>query len=108
MNILEILETFYPEYEWTLVNNDYESFHWGEGNSILKPTLEELNDKWDNNKSPIENKTAQRNRQKEILAEWPIEKQFEAITEFHMERPEKLNQLMVDIQSIKDKHPKSS
>ena len=37
-----------------------------------------------------------------------VEKQFEAITEFHMERPEKLNQLMVDIQSIKDKHPKSS
>ena len=108
MNILEILETFYSEHEWTIVNNDYESVHWGENNSITKPSLEELTDKWENNKTPIDDKNAQRNRQEEILATWPMEKQFEAITEFHMERPEKMNQLMADILEIKEKHPKSS
>ena len=108
MNILEILETFYSEHEWTMANDSYEGIRWGENNSISKPTLEELANEWENNKSPIDNKNAQRSRQEEILAVWPIEKQFEAITEFHMDRPEKLNQLTLDIQEIKDKYPKSS
>tara|TARA_Y100000593_G_scaffold79875_1_gene148887 strand:+ start:161 stop:487 length:327 start_codon:yes stop_codon:yes gene_type:complete len=108
MNILEILETFYADQEWTLVNNDYESLHWGENNPTSKPTLEELEDKWNNNKTPIDDKAAQKSRQVEILAKWPIEKQFEAITEFHMERPEKMNELMDDILTIKEKYPKTS
>lgn len=108
MNILEILETFYSEHQWTLVNNDYESLYWQEGNLIQKPTLEELTDKWENNKGPIDDKATQRIRQVEILATWPIERQFEAITEFHMDRPEKLNELLSDLEEIKQKHPKTS
>ena len=38
---------------------------------------------------------------------WPIEKQFEAITEFHMGRPDKLNELIAFIEQVKIDLPKS-
>jgi len=106
MNITKILKTFYKEYDWVSVNDDYESLHWGESNSIPKPTLEELEDKWDNQGSEIENQDVQAIRQQEIIAVWPIEKQFEAITEYHMDRPEKLDQLIAHIEDVKQRHPK--
>ena len=108
MNILKILETFYRDYSWNLVNDDYELLSWDENNSIPKPTLEELQDKWDNNRTPIENNQVNEERQVKILTEWPMEKQFEAITEFHMDRPEKLNQLMQFINQTKSDTPKTS
>ena len=101
MNILKILETFYRDHSWNLVNDDYESLEWNENNSIPKPTLEELQDKWDNDRTPIENNQVNEERQVKILMEWPMEKQFEAITEFHMDRPEKLNQLLDFINQVK-------
>ena len=36
-----------------------------------------------------------------------LEKQFEAITEFHMGRPEKLNDLIAFIEQVKIDFPKS-
>ena len=108
MDILKTLETFYPDYEWVDVNNDYDSLHWAEDNDIAKPSLEELEGKWENQRPKIDDLDIQKVRQGEILAAWPIDKQFEAITEFHMDRPEKLNELISHIQSIKDKHPKST
>jgi hypothetical protein len=108
MNILKILETFYRDHSWNLVNDDYESLEWDENNSIPKPTLEELQDKWDNDRAPIENNQINEERQVKILMEWPMEKQFEAITEFHMDRPEKLNQLLDFINQIKSDTPKTS
>ena len=108
MNILKILETFYRDHSWNLVNDDYESLEWDENNSIPKPTLEELQDKWDNDRAPIENNQINEERQVKILMEWPMEKQFEAITEFHMDRPEKLNQLLDFINQIKSDIPKTS
>jgi hypothetical protein len=108
MNILKTLKAFYSEHEWVLKNDDYESLHWGESNSIPKPSLEELEEKWENNKSPIEESDVQEKRQMEILATWPMERQFEAITEFHMQRPDKLNDLLQHIESVKEKYPKSS
>jgi hypothetical protein len=108
MNILEILETFYAEHSWALTNDDYDSLHWDENNSITKPSLEELEDKWDNNRASIDNNGVVRERRTQILAQWPIEAQFEAITEFHMDRPEKLNQLLGHIQTVKDENPKFS
>ena len=108
MNILKILETFYAEHSWNLTNDDYDSLDWSESNSTPKPTLEELEDKWDNNKAPIEDKQAQEARQIKILNEWPMEKQFEAITEFHMDRPDKLNGLLEFIKQVKEETPKSS
>ena len=108
MNILKILETFYRDHSWNLVNDDYESLEWDENNSIPKPTLEELQDKWDNDRTPIENNQVNEERQVKILMEWPMEKQFEAITEFHMDRPEKLNQLLGFINQVKGDTPKTS
>lgn len=108
MNILKILETFYRDHSWNLVNDDYESLEWNENNSIPKPTLEELQDKWDNDRTPIENNQVNEERQVKILMEWPMEKQFEAITEFHMDRPEKLNQLLDFINQVKSDTPKTS
>tara|TARA_R100000152_G_C6780551_1_gene213476 strand:- start:754 stop:1080 length:327 start_codon:yes stop_codon:yes gene_type:complete len=108
MNILKILETFYRDHSWNLVNDDYESLEWDENNSIPKPTLEELQDKWDNDRTPIENNQVNEERQVKILMEWPMEKQFEAITEFHMDRPEKLNQLLDFINQVKNDVPKTS
>ena len=98
MKILKVLKVFYGEYE---------SLHWGESNSIPKPPLEELTDKWENNKTPIDEDEVQGQRQTEILASWPMERQFEAITEFHMDRPDKLNELIEHIESIKEKYPKN-
>ena len=108
MNILKTLETFYSEHSWSLTNDSYDSLDWDANNPIPKPSLEDLQDKWDNHRAPIENKQAQETRQIKILNEWPMEKQFEAITEFHMDRPEKLNELLEFIQHVKDENPKSS
>ena len=108
MDILKTLEAFYPDYEWVDVNNDYDSLHWAESNDIIKPTLAELESKWENQRAEIDNLGIQNMRQSEILATWPIEKQFEAITEFHMDRPEKLDELVSHIESVKAKHPKST
>ncbi len=108
MNIPEILETFYSEHEWLITGEDYESLSWGENNSISKPSLEELQEKWDNDRAPIDNNVTQKVRQEKILSAWPIEKQFEAITEYHMDRPEKLNELLDHIQKVKEDNPKAS
>lgn len=108
MNILKILETFYREHSWNLINDDYASLDWGSSNSIPKPSLEELRDRWDNNRGPIDEKEIQEKRQIKILTEWPMEKQFEAITEFHMDRPEKLNDLIGFIKEVKEEDPKPS
>ena len=108
MNITEVLETFYSDHQWLITNDDYDNLSWSEENSIAKPTLEELQDKWDNHSAPIENNSVQKKRQEEILSKWPMEKQFEAITEHHMDRPEKLNDLLDYIQEVKEGNPKSS
>lgn len=90
-----------------LKGDDYDSLEWEDSNSIPKPTEEELTQKWEQNAALVQNNEVQRQRQIEILSSWPIEKQFEAITEFHMDRPDKLNDLIAHIQSVKDKYPKS-
>ena len=56
----------------------------------------------------LENNQINEERQVKILMEWPMEKQFEAITEFHMDRPEKLNQLLDFRNQIKSDTPKTS
>ena len=47
-------------------------------------------------------------RQTQILEYWPIEKQFEALTENAMGRPEKLNNLIDFIIKTKEDNPKPS
>ena len=108
MNTSQVLEVFYSEHQWFITNDDYETLVWSESNSAPKPSLEELQEKWDNDKAPIENNVIQQTRQGEILAKWPMEKQFEAITEYHMDRPEKLEELLEHIQQVKENLPKAS
>jgi len=108
MDILKVLSVFYKDSAWTTVGEGYDGLNWDESNSLPKPTEEELQDQWDNHLSEMENFEVRARRQKEILLTWPIEKQFEAITEFHMDRPEKMNELIDFIQEIKDKYPKST
>ena len=108
MDISKILSVFYRDQEWAIKEEDYEFLEWGESNSIPKPTLEELQDKWDNQRGEIDDLGIQQTRKMEILSSWPIEKQFEAITEFHMGRPDKMDELVAHIQAVKDSHPKST
>lgn len=47
-------------------------------------------------------------RRKAILSSWPIEKQLEALVEFHAGRPAKLEKLLKDMQSIRGKWKKTT
>ena len=42
MNIEKILQLRYPQYRWTIANNDYDRLVWNESNDITKPTHDEL------------------------------------------------------------------
>ena len=55
MDILKVLSTFYKDYNWVVKNNNYEDLYWADDNDISKPTLEELQNKWDNQSSEINN-----------------------------------------------------
>jgi signal recognition particle subunit SEC65 len=108
MNIHKILELNYQNQQWA-VGEDYDSLTWDEGNSILKPSREELETIWNSLefKSKMQNDDANFHRKIEILSKWPIHKQFEAITEFHMNRTEKMNELISFINETKQKYPKT-
>tara|TARA_B100000902_G_C26790349_1_gene659518 strand:+ start:109 stop:432 length:324 start_codon:yes stop_codon:yes gene_type:complete len=106
MDILKILSTFYSEHEWVVKNNNYEDLFWSDSNLIAKPSLEELQDKWDNQTAEINNRDVQVQRQKAILSQWPMEKQFEAITEHHMGRSDRLDELTDFIEQVKAQYPK--
>uniref|UniRef100_A0A6C0CNS0 Phage tail assembly chaperone-like domain-containing protein n=1 Tax=viral metagenome TaxID=1070528 RepID=A0A6C0CNS0_9ZZZZ len=46
MDIASILVDRYPEQQWNLTNNDYDTLVWETVNSVPKPTLEELENAW--------------------------------------------------------------
>jgi hypothetical protein len=46
MDIASILVERYPEQQWNLMNNDYDTLVWESVNSVPKPTLEELENSW--------------------------------------------------------------
>ena len=110
MDIERILEIKYSQYQWGITNNDYDTLVWSSSNSIPKPSLDEFLNHEDSQefKSQDHDKKATDNRRKAILDEWPVEKQFEALTEDAMGRPDKLNQLINYIRGVKETHPKSS
>jgi hypothetical protein len=109
MNIEKILQLRYSAYKWTVVNNDYDRLIWNDSNEIPKPTYDELVAISDDIKyqNDLTDHNAINNRQKAIVEKWPVEKQFEAITESSMGRPEKLNELLAFISGVKEDHPKS-
>ena len=108
MNLLRILESKYLEYEWSLKGEGYEHFNWSENNSIPKPTETELNDIWSQEEfqNQLSLTEVQEKRKNDIRESWPIEAQFEALTENAMGRPEKLNELINFINQVKEKYPK--
>ena len=110
VDIEQVLEQKYSQYQWGIRNNDYDSLTWSSNNDIPKPTYEELISHTENpeiEKAVDEEKVIDK-RQAQILEYWPIEKQFEALTENAMGRPEKLNDLMDFIIKTKEEHPKPS
>jgi hypothetical protein len=46
MDIVKVLSEKYSGTQWNLVNNDYKKLTWDDTNSIEKPTLQELEQKW--------------------------------------------------------------
>ena len=110
MDIERILEIKYAQYQWGIRNNDYDTLEWSPKNDIPKPSLEELTGHHNDEQyqSDHQDKQAVDNRRQAILNEWPVEKQFEALTEDAMGRPDKLNQLINYISGVKDQYPKSS
>ena len=106
MNIEKILKLRYSDSQWELVGNSYSGLNWLDNTD--KPTEEELQQIWDESNFSVEvsNDEAIENRKQKIISYWPIDKQFEAITENSMGRPEKLNQLNAFISGVKEEFPK--
>ena len=46
MDIACVLSRFYRDQKWSIRGNRYESINWRETNSLPKPTLEEIEEKW--------------------------------------------------------------
>ena len=109
VDIEQILETKYSDYQWSIKNSEYSTLQWSSSNEISKPTEEELLGHAENEevKKTITDNEAVRQRQEQILNIWPVEKQFEALTENSMGRPEKLNELNNFILKTKEDFPKS-
>ena len=110
VDIEQVLEQKYSQYQWGIKNNDYDSLEWANGNDIPKPTYEELISHSENPEvqKAVDAEFVIDKRQTQILEHWPIEKQFEALTENAMGRPEKLNNLISFITKTKEDHPKPS
>ena len=108
MNIEKILELRYADCQWELRGDSYEDLNWLDQESP-KPTEQELQDIWDNEVFTIEvsDSEAIENRKQKIISYWPVDKQFEAITENSMGRPEKLNELLGFISGVKEEFPKN-
>ena len=110
VDIEQVLEQKYSQYQWGIKNNDYDSLEWANGNDIPKPTYEELISHSENPEvqKAVDTEFVIDKRQTQIFENWPIEKQFEALTENAMGRPEKLNNLINFITKTKEDHPKPS
>lgn len=108
MDIEKILELYYREYKWSIVNNDYNRLDWSNENSVNKPSYEELYTLYQSEEFKDKEKSnkAIETRQEKILEAWPMEKQFEALTEHAMGKSEKLNELIDYIGKLKKDHPK--
>lgn len=62
MDIAKVLSEKYDGAEWSLVANDYEQLTWDDTNTIPKPSLEELQQKWEEVKEERPMKILRRDR----------------------------------------------
>ncbi len=107
MDISKILETNYSDCEWSLAGNSYVGLIWAD-TETPKPNEAELEEIWSSEEfqSKLNHQAVAEDRRKEILLAWPAHKQFEALTEAQMDRPEKLDELINYIKLVKEKYPK--
>jgi len=107
MNIAKILEVNYADCEWSLAGNSYVGIIW-QDQEIDKPNQSELQEIWDSQEfqDKLNNREVIDARRRSILSQWPTHKQFEALTEAQMGRPEKLDELINYIKSVKEDNPK--
>jgi len=72
-----VIATYYSGQGFYIDNNDYETLRWYETNTLPKPTLEELTEKWDEHLAaqPLKDLREERNRR---LAEvdWVVIRAF--------------------------------
>jgi hypothetical protein len=59
-----VIATYYSGQGFYIDNNDYETLRWYETNTLPKPTLEELTEKWDEHLAaqPLKELREERNR----------------------------------------------
>lgn len=64
MDVPLILSEYYKGQEWSLGDDNYETLKWYEENTLPKPTLEELTEKWNEYVAaqPMKNLRKERNR----------------------------------------------
>jgi len=107
MDIAKILELNYADCEWSLAGNSYVGLVW-QDQGVAKPNESELQETWDSQEfqGKLNNEEVLENRRRSILSEWPTHKQFEALTEAQMGRPEKLDELINYIKFVKEDNPK--
>jgi hypothetical protein len=46
MDIFCVLSNFYQGQQWSFIGDEYDGLKWNETNTLPKPTLEELTEKW--------------------------------------------------------------
>jgi len=107
MNIAKILEVRYADCEWSLAGNSYVGLVWHD-QETEKPNESELEEVWasEDFQNELANQDIVDSRRRNILSAWPTHKQFEALTEAQMGRPEKLDELINYIKSVKEDNPK--
>lgn len=107
MNIAKILEINYSHCEWSLAGNSYTGLVWHDKETD-KPNESELQEIWESQEfqDRLSNEEVVYNRKKDILSEWPVHRQFEALTEAEMGKREKLDELINYIKSVKENNPK--
>ena len=62
MDITQVLVEKYPETDWALTDNDYNQLLWEDTNTIPKPTIEELEQKWQEVQQEKPNKILRKQR----------------------------------------------
>ena len=78
MDIFCVLSNFYKGQQWSIRGHEYGGLKWNETNTLPKPTLEEIEEKWNEYVAaqPIKELRTKRNTlldqtDKYIVADWP-------------------------------------
>ena len=68
-----VIATYYSGHEFYVDNNDYETLRWYEENTLPKPTLEELTEKWNEHLAAQPLKELRQERNKRLAeCDWVV------------------------------------